>query len=43
MWKPKKDLLELVDNRLDICQQCALTAQKANLILSCIKRSVAGR
>ncbi|XP_031409140.1 cysteine-rich hydrophobic domain-containing protein 2 [Meleagris gallopavo] len=43
MWKPRKDLVELVDSKLDVCQQCALTAQKANLILSRIKRSAASR
>ena len=40
---PEKELGVMVDEKMNLSQQCVLAAQKANHILGCIKTSIAGR
>ncbi|PKU46967.1 hypothetical protein llap_2745 [Limosa lapponica baueri] len=40
---PEKDLRLLLDDKLDMSQQCVLAIQRIKHILGCIKRSVASK
>lgn len=39
----EKDLAGLVDNKLNLSQQCDIVTNRANMILGCISRSMVSR